>query len=145
MTEWLLDTSIISELRRPRPEPKVVAFIRAQPLDALSISVVTLAEIRFGIELLPDAARRAALTDWLTHKVRPMFEQRALRVSEDVIVKWRLMVEDGRKAGHTFSQPDLFIAATARHHGLTIVSRDAPEYVRAGVPVFNPWTDAIPA
>jgi len=145
VTEWLLDTSIISELRRPRPEPKVVAFIRAQPLDALSISVVTLAEIRFGIELLPDAARRAALTDWLTHKVRPMFEQRALRVSEDVIVKWRLMVEDGRKAGHTFSQPDLFIAATARHHGLTIVSRDTTEYVRAGVPVFNPWTDAIPA
>ena len=145
MTEWLLDTNIISELRRPRPEPKVVAFIRAQPLDALFISVVTLAEIRFGIELLPDAARRAALTDWLTHKVRPMFEQRALRVSEDVIVKWRLMVEDGRKAGHTFSQPDLFIAATARHHGLTIVSRDTTEYVRAGVPVFNPWTDAIPA
>ena len=145
MTEWLLDTNIISELRRPRPEPKVVAFIRAQPLDALSISVVTLAEIRFGIELLPDAARRAALTDWLTHKVRPMFEQRALPVSEDVIVKWRLMVEDGRKAGHTFSQPDLFIAATARHHGLTIVSRDTTEYVRAGVPVFNPWTDAIPA
>jgi len=145
VTEWLLDTNIISELRRPRPEPKVVAFIRAQPLDALFISVVTLAEIRFGIELLPDAARRAALTDWLTHKVRPMFEQRALPVSEDVIVKWRLMVEDGRKAGHTFSQPDLFVAATARHHGLTIVSRDAPEYVRAGVPVFNPWTDAIPA
>jgi predicted nucleic acid-binding protein len=144
VTEWLLDTNIISELRRPRPEAKVVAFIRAQPLDALFISVVTLAEIRFGIELLPDAARRAALTDWLTHKVRPMFEQRALPVSEDVIVKWRLMVEDGRKAGHTFSQPDLFIAATARHHGLTIVSRDTPEYVRAGVPVLNPWIDEIP-
>ncbi len=73
-----------------------------------------------------------------------MFKQRALPVSEDVIVKWRLMVEDGRKAGPTFSQPDLSIAATARHHGLTIVSRDTPQYVRAGVPVFNPWMYEIP-
>ena len=111
----------------------------------LFVSVVTLAGIRFGIELLPDAARRAELTDWLTHKVRPMFEQRVLPVSEDVIVKWRLLVEDGGKAGHTFSQPDLFIAATARHHGLTIVSRDTVEYLRAGVAVFSPWTDEIPA
>lgn len=63
--------------------------------------------------LLPDARLRAELNDWLVHKVRPMFEQRVLPVSEDVMFKWRLLVEDGRKAGHTFSQPDLIIAATA--------------------------------
>lgn len=141
MTGWLLDTNIISELRRPRPEPKVTAFVRDQPLDALFISVVTLAEIRFGIDLLPDAARRAQLSDWLMHKVRPMFEQRVLPICEDVIVKWRLLVEAGRQAGHTFSQPDLFIAATARHHGLTIVSRDSGEFRKAGAPVFNPWSE----
>jgi predicted nucleic acid-binding protein len=62
-----------------------------------------------------------------------------LEVTEDVIVKWRLLVEQGRKSGYTFSQPDLFIAATARHHGMTVVSRDTREYERAGVPVFNPW------
>ena len=56
-----------------------------------------------------------------------------------MIVKWRLLVEDGRKAGHTYSQPDLFIAATALHHGLTVVTRDAAEFERARVPVFNPW------
>jgi predicted nucleic acid-binding protein len=67
----------------------------------------------FGIELLPDVARRAQLGDWLMHKVRPMFEQRVLPTTEDIIVKWRLLVEDGRATGHTFSQPDLFIAATA--------------------------------
>jgi len=142
VTGWLLDTNVISELRRPKPDDKVAAFVRAQPLEALHISVVTLAEIRFGIELLPEATRRSALNDWLTHKVRPMFGQRVLTITEDIMFKWRLMVEEGRKSGHTFSQPDLIIAATAQHHGLTVVSRDTKEYVIARIEVFNPWTDA---
>jgi len=141
VTGWLLDTNILSELRRRRSEPRVVAFVRAQPLDSLSISAVTLAEIRFGIELVADAGRRAELNDWLTHKVRPMFEQRVLPVTEDIMFKWRLLVEAGRKAGHTYSQPDLIIAATALEHGLTIVSRDIADYERARVPVLNPWND----
>ncbi len=139
MTGWLLDTNILSELRRPRPEPKTLAFISAHPLDHLYVSAVTLAEIRFGIELVTDASRRSELNDWLTHKVRPMFEDRVLPVSEDVMFKWRLLVEDGRKAGHTFSQPDLIIAATALCHGLTIVSRDTSDFERARAPVVNPW------
>lgn len=144
MTGWLLDTNILSELRRPRPERRVLAFVASQPLELLYISTVTLAEIRFGIELVPDPGRRSELMDWLTHKVRPMFEQRALPISEDVMFKWRLMVEDGRKSGHTFSQPDLIIAATGQHYGLTVVSRDTAEYARARVPVFNPWVDNLP-
>jgi predicted nucleic acid-binding protein len=143
VTGWLLDTNIISELRRPKPEPKVTEFIRSQPLEGLFVSIVMFAEIRFGIELLPDATRRSDLNDWLAHKVRPMFEQRVLAVSEDVMFKWRLLVEDGRKAGHTFSQPDLIIAATAQHHGLTVVSRDTKEYTAARVAVFNPWIDNL--
>ena len=144
MTAWLLDTNILSELRRPKPERKVLAFVAAQPLELLYISTVTLAEIRFGIELLPDVARRSELNNWLAHKVRPMFEQRVLAITEDIMLKWRLMVEEGRKVGHTFSQPDLIIAATGQHHGLTIVSRDTAEYVKAQVTVFNPWTDRLP-
>ena len=144
MTGWLLDTNILSELRRPKPERKVLAFVAAQPLELLYISTVTLAEIRFGIELLPDVARRSALNDWLAHKVRPMFEQRVLAITDDIMFKWRLLVEEGRKVGHTFSQPDLIIAATGQHHGLTIVSRDTADYVKAQVTVFNPWTDKLP-
>jgi toxin FitB len=143
VTGWLLDTNILSELRRPKPEPKVVSFVADQPLDALHISVVTLAEIRFGIEVLPDVARRSELNDWLAHKVRPMFEQRVLQITEDVLLKWRLLVEEGRKVGHTFSQPDLIIAATAQHHGLTIASRDTSDYEKAHVAVFNPWTQSV--
>jgi toxin FitB len=105
VTGWLLDTNILSELRRPRPNAKVVGFVAAQPLDLLFVSIVTFAEIRFGIERVADATRRAELNDWLTHRLRPMFEERALAVSEDIMFKWRLLVEEGRKAGHTFSQP----------------------------------------
>ncbi|MSP61174.1 MAG: type II toxin-antitoxin system VapC family toxin [Myxococcales bacterium] len=139
MKGWLLDTNVLSDLRRPKPQPKVVAFIAAQPLDRLFVSSVTLAEIRFGIELVKDANHRGELNDWLTSQVRPMFDQRILPVSEEVMFKWRLLVEVGRKSGHTFSQPDLIIAATALHHGLTVVSRDTSDCEKARVPVVNPW------
>lgn len=141
MTGWLLDTNVLSELRRPKPEPKVVAFIASRPLDLLFVSTVTFAEIRFGIERVGDATRRAELNDWLAHKIRPMFEQRALAVTEDVMFKWRLLVADGRRAGHTYSQPDLIIAATALHHGLTVVSRDTSDFKKARVPILNPWRE----
>jgi toxin FitB len=142
---WLLDTNILSELRRPKPEPKVLAFIAGQPLDLLYVSTATIAEIRFGIELVADASRRAELKDWLAHRVRPMFEQRILAITEDVMFKWRLLVEDGRKTRHTFSQPDLIIAATALHHGVTVVTRDVSDFQRARAPVFNPWRDKLQA
>jgi predicted nucleic acid-binding protein len=145
VTGWLLDTNILSELRRPRPQRKVLAFVAAQPLELLFLSAVSFAEIRFGIERVADVGRRAELNDWLAHKVRPMFEQRVLAISEDVMFKWRLLVEDGRKVGHTFSQPDLIIAATALHHGLTVVSRDVADYLKARAPVLNPWKDQPPA
>jgi predicted nucleic acid-binding protein len=136
---WLLDTNVISELRRSRPNARVRAFVAGQPLDELFVSTVTFAEIRFGIETVDDPVRRGELNDWLMHKVRPMFGQRVLEVSEDVMFKWRLLVEEGRKVGHTFSQPDLIIAATALQHGLTVVTRDTGDYQRARVPLFNPW------
>jgi predicted nucleic acid-binding protein len=81
VTGWLLDTNVLSELRRLKPERKVLAFVAAQPLDLLNVSTVTLAEIRFGIELVNDANRRAELNDWLAHKVRPMFKHRVLDVT----------------------------------------------------------------
>jgi toxin FitB len=139
---WLLDTNILSELRRPKPEQKVVAFVAGCPLDQLYISAVSLAEIRFGIELVGKPNRRDELNEWLTNKVRPMFGERVLQVTEDIMLKWRLLVEEGWKAGHTFSQPDLIIAATAIYHGLTLVTRDRSDYDKARVPVINPW-DAL--
>jgi predicted nucleic acid-binding protein len=145
VTGWLLDTNVLSELRRPRPQPKVTAFVDSQPLDLLFVSLMTLAEIRFGIECVADAARRAELEDWLANRVRPLFEGRVLSVSEDIMVRWRLLAEGGRRMRHTFSQPDLIIAATGLIHGLTIATRDTGDFVRAGAAVFNPWLEDAPA
>lgn len=139
MTGFLLDTNVVSELRRRNPNPRVTAFIAAQTLQQLYVSAVTFAEIRYGIELLDDISKRRELDVWLTHHLRPLFRGRVLPVSEDVMLTWRLLLEAGRKSRHTFSQPDLIIAATAAHHGMTIVSRDTHDYERARVPVLNPW------
>ena len=141
MSGWLLDTNVISELRRSRPSARVRSFIASQRLEDLFVSTVTFAEISFGIEAVGDPIRRSELNDWLLHRVRPMFDQRVLEVSEDVMFKWRLLVEEGRKVGHTFSQPDLIIAATALQHGLTVVTRDTGDYRLARVPLLNPWVD----
>ena len=83
---WLLDTNVLSELRRLRPEPKVVDFIAGKPLSEIYISAVTLAEIRFGIARLGEPKRRAELNEWLTNRVRPMFDQRVLPITEDIMV-----------------------------------------------------------
>ena len=136
---FLLDTDVLSELRKPRPAASVLSFVAGLPLEDLFVSEVTFSEIRFGIERIGDPLRRAALHDWLAQKLRPMFEQRALPVTEDILFKWRLLVEQGRRVGYTYSQPDLIIAATALRHGLTIATRDTGDYQRAGVPSLNPW------
>jgi len=117
------------------------AFLTSQPLETLYTSIVTFAEIRFGIELLEDSARRVEFNDWLNLKLRRMFAGRLLPITEDIMLKWRLLVEEGRKIGYTFSQPDLIIAATALHYGHTVVTRNRTDYDKAHVPVFNPWED----
>ena len=137
---WLLDTNVLSEIRRLKPEPNVLAFINGYPLAELYISIVTLAELRFGIgQLSIGSARRAELDQWLTRTIRPMFDRRVLPVTEDIMLRWRILMEDGRKTGHTYSQPDVMIAATALEHGLTVVTRDRSDFDKAGVLVFNPW------
>lgn len=139
---WLLDTNILSDIRRLKPEPRVLTFISDRPLEQLYISAVTLAELRFGIELLSEgSSRRDELNDWLTNTIRPMFDQRVLPITEEIMFRWRVLVEEGRKAGHTFSQPDPIIAATALHHGFTMVTRDRSDFERAGVDIVNPWEE----
>lgn len=139
MSDWLLDTNILSELRKPRPEQKVVDFIAQQPLTTLFVSTVTFAEIGFGIEQIQNSSKNLALTTWLNTQLRPMFDGRVLPITEEVMLIWRRLVEQGRKQGHTFPQPDLIIAATALQYNLTVVSRDLSGYAHTGVRFFNPW------
>ena len=139
MKGWLLDTNVVSELRKKRPDSHVKAWSDAQTADSLFLSSITLAEIRYGIERQPDPVFRNELTGWLDHHLRPWFAGRILTVDEEVILEWRRMVARGREHSITFSQPDLFIAATARVHSLVVCTRNENDFRITEVPVFNPW------
>ncbi len=140
MKGWLLDTNIISELRKPNCHPNVEQWVDSQLPQSFYLSTVTLAEIRFGIERLQgNDALRQELTEWLEGTLRPWFTERILPVDEDVILRWRQLVETGRKTGHTFGQPDLFIAAIALIHNLCVVTRNVADFEKANVPILNPF------
>ena len=136
---WLIDTNVLSGIRRPRPDNRVLGFLAARTISELFVSVVTLAEIRFGIENQTDAHRKSLLTSWLAAKIRPMFYQRALPVDEPIAVGALRIAKECAKGGYTFSLPDLLIAATALDRGLVVVSRDNAPFLKANVPVQNPW------
>jgi predicted nucleic acid-binding protein len=137
---WLLDTNVISELRKgPRCDAAVAAWAGRVPPAACHLSRVTIAEIAFGIERVTDPVFRADLETWLQHGVRAWFGPRILDVDEAVLHAWRRLVSAGQKARYTYAQPDALIAATARVHGLAVVTRNVEDFVQAGVPILNPW------
>lgn len=139
MNGWLLDTNVISELRKENCHPGVKAWSDRQSPQSFYLSTITIAEIRFGIEQVKDTAFGQELTEWLEQGLRPWFCDRIFTVDEDVILRWRWMVEKGRKENYTFSQPDLFIAAIAAVHDLCVVTRNVEDFVKSGVAVFNPF------
>lgn len=143
MRSYLLDTNVVSELRRPKPDEGVKAWMTAQDPQALFISRVVLAEVRFGIERLsPGDARRAGLEHWLATFLYPFFRNRVLEPDEAVLVTWRRMAKLGRERNRTFPEPDLLVAATAETHGLTVVTRNVKDFAAMPVPVLNPWEAA---
>lgn len=142
MRGFLLDTNVISELIKPRPEPCVTNWVESVDENLLYLSVLTLGEIRKGIAALPRASRRAKLDAWLDGELRPRFANRILPIDEAVADVWGLM------AGELVSRRALpvpvidgLLAATATHHDLTLVTRDTQDVSRTGVAVFNPWQD----
>jgi len=137
---WILDTNVLSELRKgQRTKPAVKAWADAQLAHQLFVSRITLGEIQYGIEEASDPSFRLELSLWVDSTLLPWFSGRVLEVDQAVIVQWRRMVEKGRKVNHTYSQPDLFIAATAAVHGLGVATRNVEDFSLAGVAVVNPW------
>ncbi|MBC6445430.1 MAG: type II toxin-antitoxin system VapC family toxin [Alphaproteobacteria bacterium GM202ARS2] len=139
MRGYLLDTNVISELRKPSCSAAVKAWSDSQPAEILFLSTVTLAEIRYGIERQTDPAFRQILVEWIDTWLRPWFSGRILEINEDVILEWRRMVARGKAQGITFSQPDLFIAAIAGVHDLCVVSRNVRDFEETGIELLNPW------
>jgi predicted nucleic acid-binding protein len=139
---WLLDTNVVSELRKgPRCHPGVQTWAASVPPVACFLSRVTVAEIRFGIARVSDPGFRGELEAWLRDGVRVWFGERILETDEDVLLRWRQLVTEGQKDCYTYSNPDALIAATALVHELGIVTRNTADFQRAGVRLLNPWED----
>jgi toxin FitB len=136
---FLLDTNIISELVKPRPEPSVTAWIEGTDESLLYLSVLTLGEIRRGIAALPQSRRRAALEAWLDKDLRARFEDRILVIDHEVADRWGLLSAAARNSGNALPVIDGLLAATALEHNLTLVTRDTGQIPTMGVAVFNPW------
>lgn len=141
MSGWLLDTNVLSELRKPHCNANVKSWVAEKSAPELFVSTVTFAEIRFGIGQLSDPTRRHQLSQWLDSELRLWFRERVIEIDETVILRWREMVEVGRKRGHTFSQPDLFIAAAADIYGLCVATRNVSDFAAASVAVVDPWKE----
>ena len=141
---WLIDTNVVSELRKgSRAAASVRSWAENVASSACHLSRVTVAEIRFGIERVPDPSFRAELDAWVRDGLLPWFGDRILEVDERVLGRWRRLVWDGQKAGYTYAQPDALLAATALVHELGVVTRNAADFERAGVRLINPWHELL--
>jgi toxin FitB len=136
---FLLDTDVISELVRPRPDPKVAAWISSTDESLLYLSVLTLGEIRKGIASLPSTARRSLLEAWLDRDLMSRFSGRILPVDQPVADRWGRLSAEAVSKRMVLPVIDGLLAATALHHDLTVVTRNTDDIEPARVPVFNPW------
>ena len=139
MSGFLLDTNVPSELVRPQPEPKVKAWVAAQNLDLLFISVVSFGELRKGIVLLSPGKRRAELETWIETDLSLLFFGRILPLTRSIAEQWGVLEAQRQLAGRPLNAPDGQIAATALDHGLTVVTRNTKDFADLGVTLFNPW------
>lgn len=138
---FLLDTNVISESARPRPDAGVMGWLETADEENLFLSVVSLAELRHGIERLDDGRREAALDVWLTEQLSPRFEDRLLLVDPGTADEWGRVVAQTQAAGRPIGAMDAFLAAHALQHELVLVTRNVSDFEAAGVRLFNPWTE----
>lgn len=134
--KFLLDTMVISEPARPRPEPKVLEWLAGQPGVDLGISVLTLGEVAKGIGLMTDGRRKRDLGHWLETELPGLFRDRVIWVDQRAALAW------GELAARRRHLPviDGLLLATAKVHGLTLVTRNVRDTAGLGVPILDPWS-----
>jgi len=133
---YLLDTNVLSELRRKTPDAAVLEWFTRRPVSTLYLSVLTFGELRKGIEGVPDAKRRMALTDWLETDLPAFFAGRILPVDAQVADRWGRLLS---AAGRPLPATDSLLAASAALHGLSMVTRNSRDFADLGLDVINPW------
>lgn len=137
---FLLDTNVVSEWVRPRPDEGVVAWLAQADEDRVFISVVTLAELRYGIDRLAAGQRRRRLDEWLKGELPLRFEGRILPIDAAVADAWGRLTASREAAGRPIAVSNAFIAATAEVHGLALVTRNVPDFDTSVKAVVNPWS-----
>lgn len=138
---FLLDTNVASEWVKPRPDSGVMTWLAEADEDRVFISVITLAELRHGIERLPAGARRDRLDVWLTRQVPARFETRVISVDAEIANSWGRVMARAQAAGRPVGTMDAFIAATAEHHDLALVTRNVRDFDALGIQLINPWSN----
>lgn len=136
---YLLDTNLVSEWTKPRPDIGVVAWLAEADEDRLFISVITLAELRHGIERLPVGARRKRLDAWLNDELPTRFEGRTLLIDPETAQAWGRLMARAQATGRALGAMDGFIAATAERHDFTLVTRNVADFESLGIRLENPW------
>lgn len=136
---FLLDTMVLSEGRKRRPAPAVAAWLDAVPEHDLGISVLTLGELERGVAAHPDPAQRHRLQAWLEDGLRLRFASRILPVDETVASLWGRLSGEAARVGRTVPLVDGLLVATARRHGLTLVTRNLRDVEGLGAQVLDPW------
>jgi predicted nucleic acid-binding protein len=137
---FLLDTSGVSEWTKPAPNPGLIGWLASVDEDRVYLSVITIAELRLGMEHLAQGSRRARLEAWLEQDLTARFAGRLLPVDEGIAHAWGRLVERSRAAGRPIGVMDGFIGATAETAGLTLVTRKAFDFAAVGIAVHNPWS-----
>jgi hypothetical protein len=138
----LLDTNVISEPQRRKPNARVLDWLDAQALETLYLSAITVAELRAGIALMSAGKRRDILHENLEKRLLPMFANRVLSFDMACTKAYAELLAKSRAAGLAIDAADAFIAAIALANGFTVATRDTGPFEAAGLDVINPWETA---
>jgi len=135
----LLDTNVVSEPTKPRPDPRVTAWLNLQVPETLYLATTSLSELLLGIELLPSGRRKQGLSEQMDALIRRYFGERILAFDREAAIACASIVAQASRGGYAIATPDGQIAAIAAVHGFTVATRDVAPFVAAGIPVLNPW------
>lgn len=137
MNGYLLDPNVPSEFSGDRPQPRVVDWVKTQPIVTLFLSAVTVGEIRKGLIVLPQSRRRSELEKWFHTDLLVWFRDRILPVTYSIADRWGILDGQCQLRGTPLNTG--MIASTAIEHGLTVVARNVKDFADLGVDIFNPW------
>ncbi|MBP1862207.1 type II toxin-antitoxin system VapC family toxin [Rhizobium herbae] len=135
----LLDTNVLSEVTKPRPDERVLEWLDRLDEDRAFISVVSIAEIRRGVALMDSGRKRDALAEWLDRDLQERFEHRVIPIEASVALAWGDLMGLAKRSGRGLASMDGLIAATAVAHDLTLATRNSKDFEGFGIELIDPW------